>query len=299
MTRPASGGFQDTPVPTRLEPTPGGRPSLPCVRIVAPTTQPGLESVPGKADLPPGTSALATGLALLEDGKLVEARTHLNEALRAGLSLPEVATARTRLAELADRTLFSKAILSGDPLVMRYVVTSGDTLGRLSRRVKVSEDILAEINRLPNKNFIREGQTLKLLKGPFHAVISKRRHEMDVFLQNTYVRTFRVALGENGSTPTGLWRVANHLENPDWTDPRTGKKWHPDDPANPIGEYWIGLEGIEGECVGQVGYGIHGTIEPETIGQDVSMGCVRLAADDIAFVYKLLLPGESLVSITE
>ena len=76
------------------------------------------------------------------------------------------------------------------------------------------------------------------------------------------------------------------------------RRYHSDDPTNPIGEYWIGLEGIEGDAAGAVGYGIHGTNEPQTIGQDVSLGCVRLGPEDIAFVYKVLLPGASMVTIT-
>ena len=45
--------------------------------------------------------------------------------------------------------------------------------------------------------------------------------------------------------------------------------------------------------------GIHGTIEPETIGKDVSMGCIRMLPDDVALAYKLLLPGQSYVFIID
>ena len=39
--------------------------------------------------------------------------------------------------------------------------------------------------------------------------------------------------------------------------------------------------------------------KPDTIGQDVSMGCVRLAPDNIAFVYQLIEPGRSYITINE
>jgi lipoprotein-anchoring transpeptidase ErfK/SrfK len=122
---------------------------------------------------------------------------------------------------------------------------------------------------------------------------------MHVFLGDVYVRSFKVALGAEGKTPTGKWRVTSRQANPSWVDPQTGKRYHADDPANPIGEYWVGLEGLEGAAVGAFGYGIHGTNEPQTIGRDVSLGCIRLAPDDIEFVYKLLLPGASFVTTTE
>ncbi len=274
-----------------------GAPIQPFVQLVSPavrTTPPAQAA--GSADRA-GTEHLTSGLAFLEDDGPLQARNALNRALQAGLSGGQARQAKDRLQELADRLLFSKAVLADDPLVSRHIVVSGDTTGRIARRAKVSDYLLADINSLPNRNFIREGQTLKLLNGPFHATINKSTHEMHAYLQDTYVRTFRVALGEDGSTPTGLWRVINQLENPGWTDPRTGQHWHPDDPDNPIGDYWIGLQCVEGECMGMTGYGIHGTIEPETIGQDVSMGCVRLADDDIELVYKMLAVGESLVLI--
>ncbi len=249
---------------------------------------------------PRGASALLKrGMDAIADNRLLEARRLINEALHGGLTDTDAQTARRALQDLADKTLFSRAVIADDPLVAWHTIRSGDTVGRLAKQAHISEELLARVNNLRNKNFVREGQRIKTLRGPFHASIRKSAHEMDLYLQDVYVRTLKVALGENGSTPTGRWKVVNQLENPGWTDPRTGKRWHPDDPDNPIGEYWIGLEGVEGEAVGQIGYGIHGTIEPETIGQDVSMGCVRLAPDEIAFVYQLLEPGRSFVTINE
>ena len=64
-----------------------------------------------------------------------------------------------------------------------------------------------------------------------------------------------------------------------------------DDPMNPIGEHWLGLEGIETANASLAGYGIHGTIEPESIGRDMSLGCVRLVAEDIAIVWETLGDG--------
>jgi lipoprotein-anchoring transpeptidase ErfK/SrfK len=70
------------------------------------------------------------------------------------------------------------------------------------------------------------------------------------------------------------------------------------DPKNPIGKYWLALEGADDRTRGLSGYGIHGTIEPDSIGKQASMGCVRLRDDDIALVYQLLVEGESLVTVT-
>jgi len=61
------------------------------------------------------------------------------------------------------------------------------------------------------------------------------------------------------------------------------------DPKNPLGERWIDL----GDS-----YGIHGTIEPDSIGTAASRGCIRLRDADIIEVYNFLVNG-SLVEIRE
>ncbi len=267
-----------------------------------PATRPAVETRPADtAAAAPrdGRSAMEAGLAAVEQKDLLDARENLNQAIQLGLTPDALERARTALSEVSRETLLSRTIVAGDPLVENHVVRSGDTLAKIARRYRISEDLLAEINGVADKNFIREGRRYKVLRGPFHATVDKSEHLVHLYLQEMYVQAFKVALGANGSTPTGLWKVANHQENPGWTDPRTGKRWHPDDPENPIGEFWIGLEGVEGEAVGQFGYGIHGTNEPDSIGRNVSMGCVRLAPGDIDLVYKLLLPGESMVKVVE
>ncbi|HOM52188.1 MAG TPA: L,D-transpeptidase family protein [Phycisphaerae bacterium] len=259
-----------------------------------PATQPGTPRLSARE----GEKELEAGFAALDRKELVAARTYLNNALHSGLSPADEKRVREALADLAQQTIFSRSVLKDDPLTERHTIKSGESLARIARRYKISENLLAEINGITNKNLIRAGSTLKVIHGPFHASVVKSQHKLHVYLQDVYVRTYRVALGMDGSTPTGTWKVINQLENPDWVDPQ-GKRWHADDPKNPIGEFWIGLEGIEGDAVGKVGFGIHGTVEPETIGQDVSLGCVRLAADDIAALYKFLVPGASITTIVD
>jgi lipoprotein-anchoring transpeptidase ErfK/SrfK len=107
------------------------------------------------------------------------------------------------------------------------------------------------------------------------------------------VTSLPVGLGEYDSTPVGRFRVepGKRLINPAWTNPRTGEKYDAGDPKNPIGERWIGLEGIDEGNRDLDGYGIHGTIDPASIGHQRSMGCVRMLPDDVALVYEVLVDG--------
>jgi lipoprotein-anchoring transpeptidase ErfK/SrfK len=54
-----------------------------------------------------------------------------------------------------------------------------------------------------------------------------------------------------------------------------------------------------GEAKDRSGFGIHGTVEPETIGTKSSRGCIRLHNGDVIFVYNLLVPVYSKVEIVD
>ena len=126
---------------------------------------------------------------------------------------------------------------------------------------------------------------------------------MDLYLQDKYVKSYRVGIGESGrrETPTGLWRVrpGDKLIKPTWTDPDTGRTYVADDPDYPLGSRWIGLEGLEGAAKGRTGFAIHGTKDPETIGTRSSKGCIRLYNGDVIEAYNLLFTGHSLVRVVE
>ena len=70
-----------------------------------------------------------------------------------------------------------------------------------------------------------------------------------------------------------------------------------DNPMNPIGERWIGLVGIDEHTKDLSGLGMHGTIDPDSIGTNSSMGCVRMHGEDVSQMYEMLVGGVSTVEI--
>jgi hypothetical protein len=236
----------------------------------------------------------------------VLARALLSQALDSGALAPaDAETVRRALTELSDRLVFSPEIVEGDPFVVAYTIQPNDVLSTIPRKMGVQTDwrFVKRINRIPDEHRIRAGQRIKLITGPFHAVIHKRDFRLDLYLgegaDRVYVRSFPVGLGEYNSTPEGRFRIRpnSRLKNPEWVNPRTGQRYRPGDPDNPIGEHWIGLVGDEERLAGVVGYGIHGTIEPESIGRQSSMGCVRLLPEDVEIVWEVLLDPVSTVTI--
>ena len=242
---------------------------------------------------------LAAGREALQRNDELTARTNLSAALQLGVDGPDEEFLRTELARLGRETVLSARIINGDPLVDRYVIQTGDVLAKIAAANKVSPDLLALVNGIVDKHRIREGQTIKIVKGPFRAVLSKRTYTLDIYLGETLVRHFKVGLGADDSTPTGEWRVATKLMNPTYYPPRGGEIIAADDPKNPLGERWIGLVGIAGAAVDQERYGIHGTNEPDSIGKSVSMGCIRLHNEDVEALYSYLVESHSTVIVRD
>jgi len=303
--------------------------SLPKQSEAAPAGQPARDPLPGVAPVPAGDGGLSPDTLALTtaaerasaEGRLVEARAMLNKALSsAATPAQDRAALRAWIARLNQDLVFSPKLFAGDTIGGKYTVVRGDSLVVITRKegTVAEPSLIARVNRMSNPNALSVGQTLKVVRGPFHAVVSKAAFRMDVYAGPTpsdtalntsglpdgmepgwtYITSFPVGLGEKSGTPIASFMVkASKLINPTWVNPRTGKRYAADDPENPIGERWIGLQGHDEGSKAFQGYGVHGTIEPESIGSERSMGCVRMRAEDVEVVYELLMPRVSVVKI--
>ncbi len=234
--------------------------------------------------------------------RIIEARDRFNETLSMTMNLEQREFVAEQLALLSQQWLFSRQIYPEDNLCSSYRVQPGDLLSNIGKRFNVPYEILMQINKIPRPEALQAGQTIKIIKGPFHARIYRSTFTMDLYLRDTYVQSFAVGLGKpDFQTPTGLWRVAagGKLISPTWTDPDTGKTYEAQDPDYPLGSRWLGLEGIKGDAVGRRGFAIHGTKDPDEIGIAGSRGCIRLHNGNAIFVYNLLVEGESLVEVVD
>lgn len=281
----------------------------PTTKPVARPTVAAPVATPAVVTPPPVTmtgNALNDGQALMDAGDTIGARTVLNQALMNGqFSEADAPTVKTLLAKINQEAVLSRRSYKNDTLCELYAVQPGDRLQRVAAANAVTWELLCRVNGITDPRRVRAGQTIKVVKGPFHAVVSKSKFTMDIYLGSpgeagaTYVMSFPVGLGKDDSTPVGTWGVQNKLTNPPYYSPRGEGIIAADDPKNPLGEYWIGLTGIEGQAVGKTSYGIHGTIDPESIGKEESMGCIRLRNEDVAMVYQMLVEGKSRVVVKE
>jgi lipoprotein-anchoring transpeptidase ErfK/SrfK len=167
-----------------------------------------------------------------------------------------------------------------------HEIQSGDRLQTIAQQYDVPWQYLAKLNRVEPQR-VRAGQRIKVIKGPFSAVIDLSDYELTVHAHGYFVTRYPVGIGQDGSTPVGAFTIENKLVDPTYYGP-DGVVEH-DDPSNPLGERWIDIGNS---------YGIHGTIEPDSIGQSMSRGCIRMHNDDVAAVYDLLSIGSE-VTIRE
>ena len=111
------------------------------------------------------------------------------------------------------------------------------------------------------------------------------------------VQTYPVGLGDRDyTTPVGTFRIGEKRTHPAWYIPPSLQykypiKVVPPGPDNPLGEYWMGLEGTE--------YGIHGTDIPWAIGRLVTHGCIRMYPEDIPQLFNLVKLGTEVRIIYE
>jgi hypothetical protein len=269
----------------------------------------GTATPPAPATTTSVLSLITSGDTALGKGDAVAARTFFAKALLdPSVSSEQAASLRDKLGRINDDLVFSSKVTPGDTMVEQYTVGSGDRLSTIPRKLDLATDwrLIQRVNKIKDANSLRVGQKLKIVRGPFHAVVHKNDYRLDLFAgspdepdQWTFIKSFKVGLGTDDGTPTGTFviKASSKLVNPTWVNPKNpAEKYAADDPKNPIGEYWMGLDGI-GDAAQFKGFGIHGTIDPSSIGQQKSMGCVRLGDEDVKLMYELLTERISVVQI--
>jgi lipoprotein-anchoring transpeptidase ErfK/SrfK len=106
--------------------------------------------------------------------------------------------------------------------------------------------------------------------------------------------SYGIGVGRVGFTWTGTHSVSMKREWPDWTPPAQMLRRRPDLPRHMVG----GMEnplGARAIYLGSSLYRIHGSNEPETIGQAVSSGCFRMTNEDVVDLYDRVRVGAKVV----
>ena len=105
---------------------------------------------------------------------------------------------------------------------------------------------------------------------------------------------YGVGVGRPGFTWSGVNKITAKREWPSWTPPAAMLARRPDLPRYMAG----GIEnplGARAMYIGRSEYRIHGSNEPDTIGQAVSSGCIRMTNEDVTDLYSRVKVGATVV----
>jgi hypothetical protein len=187
-------------------PDPNARPdrlaSLPVPQL--PATMPA--SVPASAaaaivppaapSTTPSSAAFASAWADAHDklaaGRYAEALSGLSVWYDdPSLGLEESQRLEDLLGQLAGTVIYSQE----DLLLPPHVVAPGETLQTIATPLGVSWQLLAKINGVDDPSRLIPGERLKLVRGPFDAVVSVSRRRISMQLQGNYAGSFPVVVG--------------------------------------------------------------------------------------------------------
>jgi lipoprotein-anchoring transpeptidase ErfK/SrfK len=129
---------------------------------------------------------------------------------------------------------------------------------------------------------------------PGTIVINTAERRLYLVLGNGEALRYGIGVGRDGFRWGGVHRISAKKEWPGWTPPREMLARRPDLPRHMVG----GIEnplGARALYLGSTLYRIHGSNEPETIGQAVSSGCFRMTNEDVTDLYSRVSVGTTVV----
>ena len=189
------------------------------------------------------------------------------------LAILSVAMALAALAQPARAQVDDPDLLTGgSPTNKRYQFFSGGYQGEISRTtVSFPGDYK-----------------------PGSIYINTAERRLYLVLGNGQAMRYGIGVGRDGFRWSGVHKISAKKEWPAWTPPAQMLRRRPDLPR-----YMKGGEdnplGARAMYLGSSLYRIHGSNEPETIGQAVSSGCFRMTNADVVDLYDRVQVGATVI----
>lgn len=226
----------------------------------------------------------------LEDGRLADAHLALGRFYRRPGLTPEQST---RVVDLLDQLAGTVIYSREHHIEPPYVVRSGETLEDIADQYEVPWQLLANINRIDDPHHLQPGEELKVVRGPFRAVVRLEDHELTMMLGERYAGRFAVGVGHDvpPEQVEGTYQVAQKTVGPAYRGP-DGLRFPKRDPRNPLGGRRLALSRPDGQ---PTPVALHGTNNPSSVGGSCERGTICLGDRDIQDVYGILSVGSRVV----
>jgi lipoprotein-anchoring transpeptidase ErfK/SrfK len=188
-----------------------------------------------------------------------------------------------KLGALNIELIFSPAEM---PQTISYEIVPGDSLGRLARKYNTTTQLIKKANGLKS-DVIRTGEKIRIWTAPFNILVNKSQNVLFLKSGDQVLKIYHVSTGRNNITPVGTFKIATKIENPVWFK-NGGTPIPSESPENELGTRWMGFDT-------DPHYGIHGTIHPDAIGQQVTDGCIRLKNEEVEELFDIVPAGTQVV----
>ncbi len=159
------------------------------------------------------------------------------------------------------------------------------------------EPVLPVVTAVPQASAIpREIVAYSGPQAPGTIVVSTPERRLYYVLGNGQAVRYGVGVGRPGFEWSGSKAITRKAEWPSWTPPAQMIRRRPDLPRHMAGGVDNPL-GARAMYLGSTLYRIHGSNEPETIGQAVSSGCIRMLNQDVVDLYDRVKVGTQVVVV--
>ncbi len=246
--------------------------------VLAPKEAP----VTSEIDKASGEKLLETAQKFIADGELLKAKNAYVRIMEKFPNSVDAQKVQEALDDINIKILFSP-IITKDSLA--YEVQQGDSLTKIAKKFNTTIELIAKTNNLKDSS-LRIGKKLKISKAKFSILVDKSQNILTLRSDKDILKTYRIAIGKNNSTPVGNFKIVTRIVDPPWY-PSTGGVIPSGDLKNVLGTRWLGLS--------KPSYGIHGTTQPDSIGKSVTEGCVRLKNPDVEELYTIVPEGTEVI----
>lgn len=221
---------------------------------------------------------------LYKNGNLEEVKETLDELYSQEIPSDLKDQIEQTLGDTNTKLLYSRGLMEGDQL---YELEKGDSIYKIARKFKMPQDLIMRCNGISDPNRLSINMRIKIPKVDFSIVVNKSDNTLTLLNNGKFFKKYTVRTGQyDHLTPVGKFKILNKKINPTWADPKTHKVYQSGDPENELGTRWMAFIGDH--------LGIHGTINPDSIGQYTSNGCIGMLKDDVEELFDLVPIGTPL-----
>lgn len=219
-------------------------------------------------------SVLQQAIVFEVDGELLQAQQLYQGIIGSSPNFEKIQEVEEKLGSLNIRIITSG--IQTDQTTI-YEIKPNDNLIKIAKKFNTTVELIKKSNNLKS-DIIRVGKRLRIWEEEFSCLVDKSQNILILKSADKIIKTYRISTGINNSTPVGVFSIVNKLIDPVWY--KAGAVVSADSPENILGTRWMGFD--------LAGYGIHGTTDPDSIGTQVTQGCVRMVNSEVEELYMLL-----------